>query len=135
MFPIYKRTKKDIKMSNYQYLHNYLKELRLKKHEKANLKRSISKHSLPDYSNTPLRQTKSLIIREKRVRYGLNKYNDPNTDIIKNELNVVNVNGKLYKETKIKKIKRNRIDPDNKLPVYDEEKRRKILSNLKKINN
>jgi hypothetical protein len=65
------------------------------------------------------------------VRYGLNKYNDPNTNIVKNEEKVLSLNGKKIKETKVKTIKRNRIDPDNKLPLYDKKRRKKILSKPK----
>jgi hypothetical protein len=128
MIPNMQKNKDKIVLSEYQFLHDYLRELRKRKTGSFVIPRSQSKKSLNNDDQSWMRRTKSMVVREKKVRYGLNKYDDPNTNIVKNEEKVLSVDGRRIKETKIKTIKRNKIHPDNKLPVYNKDRRKKILS-------
>lgn len=56
-----------IVMNEYKFLHDYLRELRLKKHEARKLKKNSSKNSLHHTSNPTLRKTKSLFLTGEQV--------------------------------------------------------------------
>jgi hypothetical protein len=62
------------------------------------------------------------------VKYGLEKYNDPNLKTIINKEEIKNINGKKVKEVKFKTVKRNKVKASNKLPLVGEKTRKKKLS-------
>ena len=86
----------------------------------------VAKFDLPKHS---LRQTKSVIIREKRVRYGFDKYDNPNTKTVINKEEIKELNGKKIKEIQFKTVKRNEVEASNKLPLVSQDKRKNRLSN------
>lgn len=125
LFPGMNQKKGRIILNDFSGLHNYLKKL-IKK-PPSSKKRSSIRFGKKNKGN--IRKTQSVIIREKRVKYGLEKYKDPNLKTVINKERIKNVNGKKIKEVKFKTVKRNKIKASNKLPLVGKKQRQKKLSN------
>jgi hypothetical protein len=95
-----------IKMKDYQFLHDYLRELRRLKYEKKMMKKIKSKGSLKYEFDKPLRKARSMIIREKNVRWGLQNYNDSEYNPHNDESTISKLSENMHKEKKIDRSKR-----------------------------
>lgn len=122
LFPGLNKKKGRITLNDFGKLHNYIKKIIHKGPSKK--KRS----SIRFGNKSKIRKTKSVVIREKRVKYGLEKYQDPNLKTVINKERIRNVNGKKIKEVKFKTVKRNKIKASNKLPLVAKNQRKRNLS-------
>lgn len=118
------KIKKKPQMKDYKFLHDYLRDLRFFKDQK--LKRNKSKGSIKPEYKPPLRKARSMIMRDQRVGYGLQKYKDPDYNTETLDQDVVRVGGKVYRTTTVKRVERNRVTSDNKLPLVDKDSRQRI---------
>lgn len=129
LFPGINKKKGRIVLNDFAFLQGYLKKM-VSNGKKKKMKRrkssEVAKFDLPKHS---LRQTKSVIIREKRVRYGFDKYDNPNTKTVINKEEIKELNGKKIKEIQFKTVKRNEVEASNKLPLVSQDKRKNRLSN------
>ena len=73
-----------------------------------------------------MKESKSVVIKEKRVKYGFQKYADPNQKTIINKERILNVNGKKVKEVQFKTVQRKAVEASNKLPIDQEKWNRKL---------
>ena len=129
LFPGINKKKGRIVLNDFGVLHTFLKKIvKSNKESPSGKRRNSNKFAKSDLPKNVLRQTKSVIIREKRVKYGLEKYNDPNLKTVINKESVKNVNGKKVKEVKFKTVKRKKVKASNKLPLVKEGERKKKLS-------
>lgn len=101
-----KSKNKKVKMKDYQFLHDYLRELRRIKYEKKMMKKIKSKGSLKYEFDKPLRKARSMIIQEKNVRWGPQTYNDSEYNQNHDGSNLSKLSDNLYKEKKIDRTKR-----------------------------
>lgn len=67
MFQGTNKTQGKILMYEYKFLHDYLRELRLRKYEARRLKKNSSKSSLKNMSMGNLRKTKSMFLNGENV--------------------------------------------------------------------
>jgi hypothetical protein len=134
LFPGINKKKGAIKLNDFSFLQGYLKKMvaKSKKNKKSNKRRNSTKFSKSDLPKNMLRQTKSVVIREKRVRYGLNKYDDPNAKTIINKEEIKELNGKKIKEVQFKTVQRNEVEASNKLPLVSKNERKNRLSKMRK---
>lgn len=75
----------------------------------------------------------TLVKKEQKIKYGLDKYTDPNQNVVINKERIVEIDGKRIKETKIKTVERKQIEATNKLPVDDRKLLKKISTRLSQI--
>ena len=100
-----------------------MKQASLKRKLKHKVSKRFSKSDIP--ANT-LKKKKAIVIREKRVRFGLKKYLDPNQKTVINKERFITKNGKKLKEIKFKTIQRKEIEPSNKLPIQSSVTKRRM---------